>query len=384
MRESHHCSELRRPLDVATRLSCHFIIWTAMNRRVKRTPANGKSGNVLAAAASGIRLQIERGGGDSEEALKKSAIDPHLLENGKNPLDLKGYVQLMEIAAGITGNDNFGLNYGQQFTPEKLGLIGMVAITSPNLGTALTNLTRLFAYHQQATETRLVADGEFIRLEYRILDGRILDRRQDAELTMGMFANIFRHCAGPRWTPEEVHCEHPRPEMWRDHERAFNAPVHFAQRTNALLFNRHDLQTPMPQGDVRSLAALSEELVSIAGGTGSIPLIDRVRSEIRRNLPDGGGTVEGISDELGIARWTLQRCLAVEGCNFSDLIDQVRRDLAGRYLRQYSLSITEIAFMLGYSELSAFSRAFTRWWGVSPQGFRRNITTLSARQPSFA
>jgi AraC-like DNA-binding protein len=347
-----------------------------MNRRLKHTPANGKSGNVLAAAASGIRLQIERDGGDPEQALKKSAIDPHLLEDSRNPLDLRGYVQLMEIAAGLTGNDNFGLCYGQQFTPEKLGLIGMIAITSPNLGVALTNLTRLFAYHQQATETRLIADGEFIRLEYRILDGRIVDRRQDAELTMGMFANIFRHCAGPRWAPEEVHCEHPRPDMWREHERAFNSPVHFAQRTNAIIFNQRDLNTPMPNGDTHRLAALSEELICIAGGTGSIPLIDRVRSEIRRNLPDGGGTLDSVSYELRIARWTLQRCLAVEGCTFSDLVDQVRRDLAGRYLRQSSLSITEIAFMLGYSESSAFSRAFTRWWGVSPQGFRRSTKTL--------
>ncbi len=335
-------------------------------------PARGRR-NILAAAASGIHQQIVRDGGDPDAVLAGAGLAAIHVEDPKRALDLGAYVDLIEQAATHTGNDNFGLVYGQGFTPERLGLIGDIALASPTLGETLRNLAELFPYHQQASEVRVLAEDGHLRLEYRILDGDIVDRRQDAELTLGMFANIMRHCLGADWAPIEVHCEHPRPEMWRMHERYFDAPFHFCQRTNALLIKRGDLAARMPDADPRRLAALREELLRIAGDTGSIGLMGRVLSEVRSRLPEGGGSVEEVARSIGMPRWTLQRRLDREGCTYSSLIDRVRGDLAGRYLRQRSLSSTDIAFMLGYSELSAFSRAFKRWHGISPQRYREAI-----------
>ena len=75
-----------------------------------------------------------------------------------------------------------------------------------------------------------------MRLEYQIYSSEIVERRQDAELSLGMFANVIRDCGGSRWAPVEVHFEHARPEFWREHETAFDAPVYFSQPTNALVF----------------------------------------------------------------------------------------------------------------------------------------------------
>jgi AraC-like DNA-binding protein len=332
---------------------------------------SGRRRNVLAAAASGIHEQVRRDGGDPDALLSSLYIDSKTLENGKSAIDLSAYVSLMENAARLTSNDNFGLDYGQEFTPERLGLIGMLAVTSPDLGAALSNFAELFPFHQQATQTRLARQGAYARLEYRILDGDIIDRRQDAELTMGMFANVMRHCLGRHWSPEEVHCEHLRPEAWRAHERAFNASFHFGQRTNALVFKAADLDRPMPRADMQRFARLREELISIAKDTGKLGIVDRVKSEIRSCLPDNDGSIETVADALGLPRWTLQRRLERQGWSFSGLVDRVRQELALHYLRQPFVSITEIAFMLGYSELSAFSRAFKRWEAISPQDYRR-------------
>lgn len=325
---------------------------------------------ILSAAASGIREQVIRDGGDPDEVIALSRIDARLLGGDRNPLELGAYVRMMEIAARRTGNDNFGLHYGQRFTPSMLGLIGRIALASPTLGAALANVAQLFGFHQQATEVCLARDGELGRLEYRILNGRIINRRQDAELTMGMFVNIIRGCLGPRWSPEEVHCEHPRPEQWRAHERVFDAPVYFAQRTNAVVFRAGELERRMPGADMPLLATLSEDLRRVAGGTGRVGLVDQVRSEIRSCLPEGGGTVGSVADAVAIPRWTLKRRLALHGYNFSDLVDEVRRDLADRYIRRPDLPLTDIAFLLGYAELSAFSRAYSRWHGLSPQQHR--------------
>lgn len=326
--------------------------------------------NILAAAANGVRRFISDQGGDADEVFVRVGVDEARLTDPKLALDLGAYVGMMEEAAHQTGNDNFGLWYGQQFQPAMLGLIGEIALASPNLGAALSNLAQLFPYHQQATETRFVKDGEFLRLEYRILDGNILERRQDAELTMGMFVNVFRHCLGAQWVPEEIHCEHARPQDWHQHETAFGSPVHFAQRTNAVVFRDKDLSRAMPQGDLGRLTRLRDELVRVAGGTGALTFLDRVKGEVRSRLPDGAPAVEDVAEALGFARWTLQRRLSDWGLSYSDVIDQVRRDLAQLHIRQHHVPVADIGFLLGYSEVSAFSRAFRRWFGASPQSIR--------------
>lgn len=329
--------------------------------------------NILAAAACGVGRFISRCGGDAGRVFGLSGVSEDLLGQPTGVLDLGSYVGMMELAAHETRNDNFGLWFGQEFTPEMLGLIGEIAIASPTLGSAVENLALLFPYHQHATETRLSREGELFRLEYRILDGQIMQRRQDAELTMGMFANVFRHCLGPDWEPEEVLFEHPTPEGWREHERAFHAPIHFSQRTNAVVFRDTHLTRAMPKADPVRLARLRDQLLRISGGTGTLSFLDRVRGEVRSRLPEGYPHVEQVAESLHLARWTLQRRLADHNLSFSDLVDGVRLELASLHLHQRHLPVSDIGFMLGYSEVSAFSRACRRWFGASPQKVRDRL-----------
>jgi AraC-like DNA-binding protein len=319
--------------------------------------------NVLAAATTGFNEFMTRNGGVPEKVFACVGVREDQLRDINRPLDLGSYVRMMELAAVDTGNDNFGLWFGQQFKPEMLGLIGGIAISSPTLGSALANFARLFPYHQQATHTAFTRRG----------DGGIVERRQDAELTLGMLINVFRHCLGARWAPEEVHFEHPTPGEWRQHAQAFSAPVHFGQRTNALIFRDEKLHQRMPQGDLHKANLLCDQLMKIGGGTGVLSLLDHVKGEIRTRLPDGVPYVETIADAIGLQRWTLQRRLADYGLNFSEVIDLVRQELAERHIRQPYIPILEMSNILGYSELSAFSRAFRRWFGISPQKFRAKV-----------
>jgi AraC-like DNA-binding protein len=326
--------------------------------------------HVLAAAATGFREFLARNGGEAEPLLCDVGVDDRHLTDANIALDLRAYVALMEKAAKRTQNDNFGLWYGQQFQPEMLGLIGGIAISAPTLGHGLTSLARMFPFHQQATATAFLGEGGYMRLEYSIMDGGIMDRRQDAELTMGMFANVLRHGLGPTWAPEEVHFEHIRPPGWREHEQAFSAPIYFGRRTNALVFSNREMARPMPRGDLRRMNSLCEQLVNVGRDRGDVPLSARVMGEIRRRLPDGLPTVEAVADALGVPRWTLQRRLADGGHTFSELVDLVRKNLAKQYVSDAYVPLLDIAETLGYSELSAFSRAFRRWFGVSPSVFR--------------
>ncbi|HUZ65382.1 MAG TPA: AraC family transcriptional regulator [Acetobacteraceae bacterium] len=338
--------------------------------------------HVLAAAACGVSEFIRSCGADPDRVLGEAGFDPRDLEDPRATVPLARYVAMMENAARRSGNGHFGLLFGQQFQPEQLGLIGQLALAAPDIGAGLAAFAAHFVLHQQNTETRLIQDGPLLRLEYRIVDPDIWSRRQDAELTMGMFANLLRRSLGSHVAFEEIWFEHPAPEQAHAHEAAFCAPVYFSAPTNALSFRAKSLDRPMPARNPARFFELTEDLRRIGGGPCSIDLLPRVQSEIRRVLPEGPPGIDLIADRLGIPRWTLQRRLAERGITFSECVDQVRTRLSRIYLAEPHLSIAVIAELLGYSEVSAFSRACKRLHGASPDAVRRRAVTPSSNKQS--
>jgi AraC-like DNA-binding protein len=344
---------------------------SSINDPQPREPMLGRK--ILAGAATGIGPFIAAQGGEPELVFEITGLDPAVIKNTRASLSLSTYVAMLEVAARETRQDNFGLIYGRDYLPERLGLIGEIILAAPTLGSALEHLALWFPWHQQATETRFVPWGDRWQLTYRILDGSIVDRRQDAELTMGMYMNIFRACLGSNWTPEIVLFEHPRPAFWKQHESIFDAEIYWSQPQNAIVFKNSKLDAAMPQADRTALAALTYELSQLTGSCGAPRFIDRVKGEIRRSLATDCISIENLSEAVGMHRWTLQRRLAEEGTSFSSLLEETRRCLAASYITQLQLPLTEIAYTMGYSEISAFTRAFSKWYGVSPRKARRHL-----------
>ncbi|WZB71681.1 AraC family transcriptional regulator [Achromobacter xylosoxidans] len=151
-------------------------------------------------------------GGDPDRVLGLAGVSATALGQPASSLGLDLYCRVMEQAAANTCNGNFGLRYGQQYEPGQLGLLGYVALASPTVGAAFENIGGLFHHHQQRSILRVVRQPELSRIEYQILDRSIAARRQDAELSLGMFFNILRHALGSRWSPEAVLFEHARPD----------------------------------------------------------------------------------------------------------------------------------------------------------------------------
>jgi AraC-like DNA-binding protein len=341
----------------------------------KHAPRAAEGPSVLAPAATGAVDFFAAHGGDADVIFGRAGILPESVADPTLGLSLASYCGLFEEAARQTRHDNLGLWFGNQFRPRDLGMLGYAAVCSPSLASALRNLVELFDYHQQGSTMRLCRRGGMLALEYQIHDGRILSRRQDAELSLGMFLNIFREAHGPAWSPLEVHFEHPEPLEPKEHEKAFDAPVYFGQPSNALLFDAGVLEARMPGADLRLLAIVQTCLINLRANRGDapVPLLETVRNHLRRRLPDGCPGIAEVAPELGVSVATLKRLLAAEGTDFRRLIEDVREELALLYLRQAHLSLSEIAFLLGYSDLSAFSRAFRRWQGVCPRTFRDRL-----------
>ena len=178
--------------------------------------------------------------------------------------------------------------------------------------------------------------------------------------------------AGSQWTQVEVQFAHPAPLDVGEHTRVFGAPVSFGCAANAFVVEREFLDRQVPPADERLYPVLKQYLDGVLA---EMPREDRLLASIRRAvgeaLHDGNPSLERVAKKSALSQRTLQRRLAQHGVDFKWLVEDTRHRFALSYLREPNHTLTEIACLLGYSEVSAFNRAFRRWTGATPSNFRR-------------
>jgi AraC-like DNA-binding protein len=339
---------------------------------------------VRASAAQGALERLAASSVDPDEVLGEVGLDASDFSDPTNLIYLSSYCDFFELAASRTRRANFGLAFGTSFHPQQLGLLGYVAISAPTLGAALRQFATYLPTHQQATHLSVVlGPDKTAAIEYAILDGSIKHRQQDAELSIGMLLNMFRHSLGPTWRPSAIHLMHAKPAGRTQYEDYLSVTPRFEQTSNRLVFSRSDLESPMPRQDDVLMRLLAHELhKSLRLRDYSVDVLERARQAVESAL--GGGTVslEDISARCGLAPWTLRRKLKQRGLTFQQLISDTRRAAALRHMSAAQMSITRIAQELGYSEVSAFTRAFHRWTGVSPSHFMASSGTVTCLDAS--
>ncbi|ANQ23770.1 hypothetical protein BA893_19225 [Vibrio natriegens] len=327
---------------------------------------------VLSSVVSGFVNYTQNQGVDVYNILERSALSIELLESPNNPAPLGSLIKAFDLAAYETQNDNFGLWLGNMYAPEELGIWGYVGLTSNTLRDALHNMVDFFPYYQGKSSLKLSSYQGKISIEYTLLDGSILSKRHDAELTLGIIMNVIRRACGSNWSPLEVHFKHPAPQAWREHSRAFNSEIYFNQIENAIILEPTDLNRPMPGADPHLLQILIQSFKSLwlMQPLAKTSLTERVKSTIVDVLPNEIPKLENIADNMNMPSWTLKRKLKQENRTFSSLLDEVRKELADNYLMTSELSMSQISEKLGYKETSSFSHSFSRWYDCSPKDWR--------------
>jgi AraC-like DNA-binding protein len=178
----------------------------------------------------------------------------------------------------------------------------------------------------------------------------------------------------------EAHYQCARPDTGPDRATVLGCPVRYGAPETRLVMFRSALERPLPRHDPSLFAYLERHAATVlarASATG--PTRDRVRRLITEALRHGEPSQAEVSRRLALSERTLQRRLREEATSFAEILDAVRSELSQLYLREANLAAGEVAFLLGYSEPSAFHRAFRRWTGVTPQAFR---SSRSARPPA--
>jgi AraC-like DNA-binding protein len=311
-------------------------------------------------------------GVEPEELYRAVKLDPAVLSDPDNRIPFAQLVALYAEAAKLTGDDAFGLHVGEKVDAKLFDVLGYMVVNSPTLGEALNRLVRYHSIWSEGALFSLDVSNSRVCLRYEYLGGQSELCRHDCEMTLSIAVSFARRVTGVDWTPHEVSFQHSKPKNTSEHRRIFRAPVRFNRLANELIFDSQLLALPIMKADpglCEILDRQAEEL--LAKRPRENGLVSHVRQLLNESLKSGDSRLETVAQKMGISVRTLQRKLREEGTSHHDLLDEIRSDLSRRYLQEPELAICEVAYLLGFSEPSAFHRAFRRWTGSTPKEFRR-------------
>jgi len=286
---------------------------------------------------------------------------------------------MWQHAVERTGDADVGLHVALAAPLSAFDVSAYVMLASPTVGAGYERLSRYQRLIHSATRILIEpCAGERTAIRH-VLPGGLAVPRQSAEFLLAIWLRGGRTAASSDWRPAAVRFAHAAPPSTSELERFFGVEPDFAAGENALVVDAALLATPCVRADPALLAILDRHVADLLQRLPQgASLADRVRSVVAAELRGGAApTQEIVATRVRRSVRSLQRGLAAEGASLSAILDAVRHELALRHLAERRLSIAEVAFLLGYEELSSFYRAFRRWTGTTPGDFRAQRSTRS-------
>ena len=319
-------------------------------------------------------------GADRQRLSEQSRLRPQDLTERDNRLPLATYLALMKAGIKLCDEPALALLFGAEVSLSDISIVGLVG----NAATAEEGLRQVNRYARLAIDG---GDGETAhRLELVPEDGKVWFKfsstlfADNPLLTESAFARCVcdgRKVAAARggvtqWpSPKAIRFTHAEPSYRAEYDRIFGVPLEFGSSMNAILFGEELLSVRMPPSNQYVSGLLTERAEALLEKLeNSKSMRGRVECLLIPILPTGEAKVETIARKLGLSRQTLFRKLKAEGVTFEQVLDELRHKLAREYLNGKNVSVNETAYLLGFSDPAAFSRAFKRWTGASPRTMR--------------
>jgi AraC-like DNA-binding protein len=325
---------------------------------------------LLASAARILWRLLERYGVDPNHVFREVGLDPDQIHDSRaRYADTKSRAA-WQLASQLIDDPCFGLLSGEVWRPTDLHALGCSVLASRTLQTAIERIVRFNSVVDSVVRFEAALDDHHLRLTYRVTDPEIAD---PPALQDGRLAVVFGLCSqayGEAFAPEEVSVTHPAPVCQGEYFARFRCPVHFDAVQPEFVLTRAQAQAPLPASN-RELALANDSILSDYLRTlEHSDVVSKVKSAIIEHLPTGTPNAELIAKDLYLSARTLHRRLSEAHTSFSETLEAVRRELARKYVTDPSLSLSEISLLLGFSEQSAFSRAFRRWYAKPPSAYR--------------
>ncbi len=310
---------------------------------------------------------------DPEPIFLSAGIDPDLRFSPQARVSIECVDRLWSEAAAVIDDPTFGVKMIQYWHPSMIGALGYAWLVSSSLRRALGRIDRYIHTISESMETKLEDTPAGLKLSVIITD-EITVQPQQHTLIVAVLMHMCRYNFGDELLPTEVNIARPRPDDASDIIDFFRCDVNFDTDIDSITIARADADAELSSAN-KQIALMHDELlmrylVEIKKGD----IVQQVQSIILDNLPDGQVTDKLVASELNLSERSMQRRLKEHKTTFRFLLDNVREMVAKQYIENPLNRMSDIAFLLGFSEQSAFSRAFKKWTGKSPVEYRNSIS----------
>jgi AraC-like DNA-binding protein len=308
-------------------------------------------------------------GCDPDPIIRAAGLDPALFEDGANVIPFAALGRLLTLGVARTHCPHLGLLVGQRATILSLGLVGRLMLHSVTVGDALRALVSNLSIQNRGAVPSLSVEGDTALFRYEVYQPEVESTDQIADGSIAVAVNALRALCGADWNPTEVLLPRAAPADREPYRRCFRAPVRFDQEVAAIVFPARDLDRRVAGADP-VLRAMLEERIQHLRAPPESELADHIRRLLRTRLTRNRCSAEDIADLLKMHRRTLTRHLKDSGMGYRAIANEVRFEIARQLLEDTEVPLGQIAAALGYSEASAFTRAFRRWSGQTPTAWR--------------
>lgn len=315
-------------------------------------------------------LALEDRGLDVRALVAQAGLDPVSLNTLDARLPLAASTRLWQLAAEQLPEEDLGLWVSRYSSPTTFHALGYAFMASNTLLEGLRRIVRFYSMVSDAAHLNLETQDDKLTLRWQLVAPRLGPSCEGMEAIIALILRSCRKIRGRELAPVSVSLMRPEPRNPQLFEQFFRCEMRYGSPCYEVSFARQDVEQSLLWGNedlARSNDKVVEEYLRRLE-LGSVAT--RLRMLLVRELPSGVQAHDHYAQKLGMSGRSLQRKLTGEGTSFNQVLNETRSDLACAFLghtpRQ---SLTEIAFLLGFSDTSSFSRAFQRWHGVSPGSY---------------
>jgi len=326
----------------------------------------------FAPATNMLWKYIESCGHDPAPLYRKAGINPALLKKSDARIDISHVDELWRLAAELLDDPCFGIKMTNNWHPSYVGALGYAWCASSTLRTAFNRVVRYVHVVSEDLNIKLADTPAGLKV-IADLGKSVFTLPQHHDVVLSVLMHMCRYNYGNELMPTEVCLAHAKPPCAKTISDYFRIPVVYNAPVSSFTLAKSDVDKILTTGN-KELALLHDEflmkyLIEIKKGD----IVQQIQSVIIENLPSGNVTDNLIARELNLSERSLQRKLKERGTSFRRVLDNVREMAAIQYIKNPVNSMSDIAFLLGFSEQSAFSRAFKKWTGTSPIKYRNSL-----------
>jgi len=325
--------------------------------------------SLFAPLASSLWKQIESYGLEPAALFKEAGVDPESIFDSGTRISAESFERLFDRAIELSGDPWFGLRAEEYFRPAHLGALGFAWLASSSIRTAFTRTSRYARMINDRLTVTLADEGENLVVTFDAHRSSVhASIREDMQLSIA--TKCCRAIAGNQFQASLMHFTHAEPADTGYYYSLFRCPLEFGAASTCMLIPREDANQRLA-GSNEELARLNEHVVvKYLAHTAKTDIVNRVKAAILDGLSSGRVSEMSVADALHMTARNLHRKLQKENTSFKFQLNEVRQELAEQYIKDRSITLTEMSFMLGFSEVSSFSRAYKNWTGKAPSAAR--------------